>query len=144
MEGGIEIGTQFGASAANPFDFSQIIKHAVRLSLMVRNSEKKTLSVHRLVQAVLKDGMPEDELRIWAERAVRLIDRAVATLDLSETKRFELLIPHIHACAELVSDCHLDFAEAAAMLARAANYLFSARVRMSEAEPLCLKAFEYP
>ena len=141
VEGGAEIGEQFGAYAAKPFEFSQIIKHAVRLSLMHRNSDKKTLAIHRLVQAVLKDGMNELELRIWAERAVRLISRAVAKLDLDEPARFERLLPHIQACADLVSKFQFEFAEAAAMLERAGKYLFT-RARITEAQPLCSKALE--
>ena len=39
-------------------------------SLIRRDPDEKTLSVHRLVQAVLRDAMTDDEKKLWAERTV--------------------------------------------------------------------------
>lgn len=44
-----------------------------KFSFIHRDPLTKTLTVHRLVQAILKDQMGEDTRRQWAERAVRCI-----------------------------------------------------------------------
>ncbi|HEX9987019.1 MAG TPA: FxSxx-COOH system tetratricopeptide repeat protein [Chloroflexia bacterium] len=49
---------------------------ALRLySLIEVDIEKDSLSVHRLVQAVVRDGLEESESKIWAEAAVDVVDK---------------------------------------------------------------------
>jgi hypothetical protein len=54
--------------AADVFKLNQAIEELRKFSLVRRDPETKTLSVHRLVQAVLKDEMDEETLRQGAER----------------------------------------------------------------------------
>jgi tetratricopeptide (TPR) repeat protein len=46
-----------------------------RYSLVRRHPGTKTLGIHRLVQAMLRENMDEETQRQWAERAVRAISR---------------------------------------------------------------------
>lgn len=133
IEGAPEIGEKFASYSDQEFEFSQIIKHAVRLSLMQRNADRRTLSIHRLVQAALRDTLADNERKEWAERALRLIHRAVATSDFEDPSRWEGLLPHVQACADLIAEYGLDSAESAALLARTAKYCFT-RALLAEAE----------
>ena len=43
----------------------------------------RTLTIQRLVQTVLKDGMDEDTRRHWAECAVRAVNRVFPEVDVT-------------------------------------------------------------
>ena len=45
-------------------------------SLLRRNSDTKMFTIHCLVQAVLKDSMDSQAQRLWAERALKAVNRA--------------------------------------------------------------------
>ncbi|HZR44804.1 MAG TPA: hypothetical protein VFB12_32125 [Ktedonobacteraceae bacterium] len=71
-EGAHYLGEVLAPVVADPFAFNQAIEELLKFSLIRRNAERQVLSVHRLVQAVLKDAMPEEQQRQWAEHAVQM------------------------------------------------------------------------
>jgi hypothetical protein len=46
-------------------------------SLIRRNPSDQTLSIHRLVQAVLRDTMDEPTRKLWTERAVQAVNEVL-------------------------------------------------------------------
>ena len=76
INGAPELGENLGALATNTLGRTQMIGQACRFSLLHRDAISKALSIHRQVQAVLRDMMAEKgEERLWAERAVRAVNR---------------------------------------------------------------------
>jgi tetratricopeptide (TPR) repeat protein len=138
-EGAAELGETLATAAGNPLTFAQSLKEAGRFSLIERNPQNKTLGIHRLVQAVVRDGMEEAERRQWAERAVRAVNRAFPDVEFSDWPKCERLLPHAQACAALVEEFGFQFVEAARLLNQAGLYL-SERARYAEAEPLYQQA----
>src|SRR5260370_15364402 len=55
-EGAAEVGPLLQPVAVDPFQLNEAIEVLRRFSLIKRIAEMKTLSMHRLVQVVLKDG----------------------------------------------------------------------------------------
>ena len=109
-------------------------------SLIRRDTAKKTLSVHRLVQAVLRDAMSDDETKLWTERAVRAVNAVFPNLeDFAQWSMCERYVPHALVCAELVEQDDLTLLEAARLLNKAGYYL-DERARYAEAEPLFVRA----
>jgi tetratricopeptide (TPR) repeat protein len=53
--------------------FNDVMTALRRYSLIARNAQEKTLSMHRLVQDVLLDTIPSDLQDKWAERAVQAL-----------------------------------------------------------------------
>src|SRR5581483_8220561 len=78
--GATELGPALEAIASDPLQVDYMIELLLRYSLIRRNSEERSLSIHRLVQAVLKDGMDEETQRMWAERAIRAVNQAFPTV----------------------------------------------------------------
>jgi hypothetical protein len=79
---------------------SEILKY----SLLRRDPNARILEIHRLVQAVLKQGMDEATQRSWAERAVRAINRAFPPpVEFSTWPLCDRLLPQARACAELIN-----------------------------------------
>ena len=137
-EDGAELGENL-ATINTPVDFAQVIREAGRHSLIDRNPPSKTLDIHRLVQAVVRDGMEKAEQRQLAERAVRAVGRVFPGVEFSSWPRCERVLPHAQACAGLVDEFGFEFAEAGLLLNETGSYLHE-RARYVEAEPLHRRA----
>ncbi|MGD0128556.1 MAG: FxSxx-COOH system tetratricopeptide repeat protein [Terriglobia bacterium] len=137
-EGAAELGENL-AKVRTPLDFAQVVREAGRHSLIERNPSSKTLDIHRLVQAVVRDGIEKAEQRQWAERAVRAVNLAFADVEFSTWPKCGRVLPHAQACASFVDEFGFEFAEAARLFNKAGYYL-QERARYSEAEPLYQRA----
>ncbi|HJY84694.1 MAG TPA: FxSxx-COOH system tetratricopeptide repeat protein [Candidatus Binatia bacterium] len=133
-EGAPELGPVLEPVAADPFELNTAIAEILKYSLLHRNPTAKTLDIHRLVQAVLKDEMNGVTQRLWAERAVRAVNRTFPNIEFSTWQRCEQFLPHAQACAELIEKWGLEFPEAARLLNQAGFYLYE-RARYAKAEP---------
>ena len=119
----------------NGLKWNQVLADLRRFSLIEREGEAQTLSVHRLVQAVLRDELPASEQRAWAERAVRLVSRAFPEVKFETWGSCQRLLPHALVCADHLDHWQMTFAEAARLLDHAGRYLHE-RARYKEALPL--------
>lgn len=90
------------AEAVNdPFVLDEAIAALRRCSLV--EAQESTLSVHRLVQAVVRDRLPDEDYAMWAEAAVRVVYEGLSA-DLEEggtgspdRGRF---LPHVRPAAD--------------------------------------------
>jgi hypothetical protein len=82
-EAALELGPVLGAVGADAFALNDAIAEILKYSLLRRDPNSKTLEIHRLVQAVLKQGMDEATQRLWAERAVRAVDPLFPGMEFS-------------------------------------------------------------
>jgi tetratricopeptide (TPR) repeat protein/transcriptional regulator with XRE-family HTH domain len=137
--GAVELGPTLDSIASDPFKVNEAIELLLRYSLIRRTPEVRSLSIHRLVQAVLKDGMNKDTQRLWAERAIRAVNRAFPDVELQTWERCQRCLPHVQVCATYIEEYALAFPEAARLLNEAASYLV-VRARYEQAELLLLKA----
>ncbi|MBV9231456.1 MAG: tetratricopeptide repeat protein [Chloroflexi bacterium] len=147
-EGASELSPALQPIATDPLAFDDALVVLRTYSLVRRNPDAKTLSIHRLVQAVLKDRMDEDEQRGWAERAVRLVNAVFpAVSELSAWPTCRRYLPHAQVCAELIEHWDMDFPEAARLLHQTGAYLreraqyVQAERFLSKARDLRLQAF---
>ena len=62
--------------STNSLAFDQALKALFSYSLIQRNRSEHLISVHRLVQAVLKDAMDQAMYRLWAERTIQAVKQA--------------------------------------------------------------------
>lgn len=135
--GGINLlGTVLGAALDQPIGYANVIREAGRLSLLQRDPETRTVSLHRLVQAVIKGEMNKRIQRIWAERAVRIVDRVFP--DAGEAGNWLLcsrLIPQVQALPALITEFGFEFSNSLRVMQQYGIYLFK-RAHYSEAEVL--------
>lgn len=73
-EGASDLGPFLQPVAADPFMFDATIAALRTHSLLRRNPGTKTLSLHCLVQAVLRDSMDVETQRLWSDRAVHAVN----------------------------------------------------------------------
>ncbi len=120
--GATELGPALEEVASDPLKLDSINELLLRYSLIRRTSELKSLSMHRLVQSVLKDGMDRDTQRLWAERAIRAVNKAFPDVELQTWERCQRCLPHVLICATYIEEYKLAFPEAARLLNEAAAY----------------------
>jgi tetratricopeptide (TPR) repeat protein len=140
--GAAELGPLLQPVVADPLRYHEALKELFRFSLVHRDPATKTLSLHRLTQAVVKDTLSESEQREWARRVVLMLCRVFpnpryyANWDLCQR-----CLPQAEVVVALITQWHFADAESAQLLNRLGYYL-KRRGRYDEAERLYQYALE--
>jgi tetratricopeptide (TPR) repeat protein/DNA-binding XRE family transcriptional regulator len=137
--GAPDLGSRLRPFATDLIKLDTVISELRKYSLLSRNPDTQSLTIHRLVQAVLKDAMGKVAQRKWAERAVRAVNRAFPDPEFAVWDRCQRCLPHVQACAALIKQWNIAFPEAARLLHETGCYL-TERGRYREAKPLLRKA----
>jgi tetratricopeptide (TPR) repeat protein len=136
----VDLGPDLGTLAEDPIALDDAWETLSRYSFVRRNAGMQALSIHRLVQAVLRDAIGEEQARQWAERAVKILsDHFPYPKDLTMWARCERYILHAQVCAGWIAHWHMTFGEAAFLLNQAAYYL-NDHAQYEQAEPLYERA----
>ncbi len=129
------------AVARDSFQLNRSIRVLLRFSLVQRAHASRTLSVHRLVQVVLKDRLQRPEQQRWAQRAIQAVNQAFPPVEFEVWSRCERYLPHAQVCADLVEMWRLESPEAARLLHETGYYL-EERAQYMRAEQLLLRSKE--
>ncbi|HZR44312.1 MAG TPA: tetratricopeptide repeat protein, partial [Ktedonobacteraceae bacterium] len=139
-KGAPHLGSLLKPLATDLFQFNQAIEVLRASSLLSRNPRASTLSVHRLVQVVLRDRMETAADGIWKQRAVRAVSAACPeTQDMTQWDAYEQWLPHALMCATWIKQEQVISHAAVCVLHEAGYYLYT-RARYTEAEPLLVHA----
>jgi tetratricopeptide (TPR) repeat protein len=123
----------------NPLVLDELLSPLLRYSLIRRNEEKRTFSIHPLVQEVVRDGLSKKDQRAWAERAVQIVNASFPHVEFENWPACDRLLPHALACAGLIEFWDMEFVGAARLLNHAGYYL-DERAEYAQAEPLYRRA----
>ncbi len=124
IAGASELGPLLQTVVTDPLTFDATIASVRTCSLLHRNAEAKTFTMHRLVQTILKDRMDTDEQRLWAERTVRVMNRVFPNVqEQGGWSLCQRYMPHGQVCAHLIEQWNLQFLEAAQLLTKTGAYL---------------------
>lgn len=118
-----ELGDTLKQATSNPLRFNNLIGVLRRFSLIRRDPETRTLALHRLVQTVLIDTMSQETRYIWAERALRAVNRAFPSGEFLTWSECQLYLPHVQACAATIEKWQIESLDAARLFSRAGSYL---------------------
>ena len=138
-----------GASEAGPFlqafvhnklKLNVAMRGLLKYSLMHRNPSMKMLSMHRLVQTVIQDGLDKETKKQWAERVVRAVNRIFPEVEVTTWPQCERCLAQAQICKELIARYQLAFPEAARLLHLSGRYLRQ-RGRFDEARPFLSQSF---
>ena len=127
------------ALATDPQLLNQAIEALRAYSLLDRDPRTQQLSLHRLVQAVLKDQMDAATEKLWAERTVQVVDAAFPFVEHKTWPLCEQLLPHALLAADMIEHYQLIFPAASLLLNQTGVYLYE-RARYGEAERLYERA----
>jgi tetratricopeptide (TPR) repeat protein len=130
---------QLGELAADPLAYNGALGVLGRYSLAVVTPD--TLSLHRLVQAVLRARLEGDEERRWIEAAISLLRAGFPTdpTDVTSWPAFQRLLPHALAATEHAERLGVAGEATGWLLSRASAYLRE-RGQPRQARPLAERA----
>ena len=135
-----ELGPILQPVASDPLALDAAIALLRKHSLVNRISDTKLLSLHPLVQTVLKDWMSEKVHRVWIERTVRAVNAAFPDIEeVQNWYRCQQAMPHIQVCLALITQYTLLSPEAARLLYQAGLY-FRVQAQYDSAEKLLMRA----
>ncbi|MDI9395156.1 MAG: tetratricopeptide repeat protein [Euryarchaeota archaeon] len=137
------ISSEFNDVDMDPLVFDESLKPLWQYSIINRDAGSSTYDIHRLVQAVIRDGMEESEQKLWAERVVKAVNRAFPDVEYKNWELCDKLLPHAQICAEYIKlwkleteeSARLETEESARLLNEAGSYLHK-RARFKESEEL--------
>ncbi len=140
IEGTPEWGELLATVLVDPLAHAKLFATLNRFSLIVRDPDAKTLTLHRVVQAVLQDELDADDQRFWAERAVRAVHRGFPNpKEFSAWPQCERLLPQAQTAVVWIARWDFAFVEGACLLNQAAGYLHQYG-RWAEIEPFVQRA----
>lgn len=136
------LGPELSSVTADPYQFDLTIAALGNASLLERRTQTRTFSVHRLVQAVLQDQMSPEEIRLWRERVIRVVNAAFPKPAHDTWSKCERYLAHALACMPLNEINSIDLPEISELLSKVGHYLLS-RGRYAEASPLLESALSW-
>jgi tetratricopeptide (TPR) repeat protein len=144
IEGRENLPQALAKALALPLEVNKAVASLVHYSLIEATSE--TLSLHRLVQAVTRDRMPEEEKQSWAAAVVKLMAQAFPHGERNPADvRFwpvcASLLPHALTAAGHAEEHEVELKEVARLFNQVGVYLNS-RAQYAAAEPLYRRALE--
>jgi tetratricopeptide (TPR) repeat protein len=129
------LAAKLAEAADNPLMLDELLSPLLRFSLVRRDEEKRTYSIHPLVQEVVRDGLGQKAQKGWSERVVRAVNASFPHIEFANWPQCDRLMPHALACAALIQLWGMEFAEAARIVNQAGYYLYE-RAEYLQAEPL--------
>ncbi len=109
----LQLGPVLSTLANNPLALDDAMARLRRYSLVQRHENANTCSIHSLVQDVIRDGMDEEEQRVWAKRATKALEQIFpfiyhgnATLRERNLKCHQYL-PQALKCIELIKQWNM-------------------------------------
>lgn len=122
-KGVVHVGEHMIPVSTDPFVFNAVIETLQAYSLLVRDPHTHSVSVHRLVQAVMREGITTETKKRWKLQAVLAVNAARPALqDVDQWDACEQWLPHALVCAIWIEQEHLQNNESASLLNTAGSY----------------------
>ena len=114
-------------------------------SLVQQSLENQVLSVHRLVQVVLKERLEPQLMSDWIEHTVQALHTVFPTgkmdIEVESWPQCQRYLAHVEVCASLLAQWNLSSAEAGRLLQQAGVYLRE-RGQYEQAKSLMVQALQ--
>jgi tetratricopeptide (TPR) repeat protein len=117
------LAAKLAEAAEDPLLLDELLSPLLRYSLVRRDNEKRTYSIHPLVQEVVREGLGSNQ-RAWAERAVRIVNKSFPHIEFENCPQCDRLLSHALACASLIKSWGMEFEQAIRLLNRTGYYLW--------------------
>jgi len=138
-KGAEELGDVLAPVVEDAYQFNRAFADVRAYSLLTRSPQSRTFTVHRVVQAVLRDSMTAEIQQQWMQRAVLAVNAAFPASEHKTWPQCERLLPHALMAARNSEQFPVVSEEAGHLLYETALYLQD-RARYQEAESLYQRA----
>ncbi len=124
-EGALKLNFSLHDIATDLVALNEAITTLLKYSLIRRNPNTQTITIHRLVQIVIRSMMDEDTQLQWTKQAIYAVNQAFPeeadTLEKRERRKY--LFPQVQACFTHIEQFNMIFPEAAFLLKKAQEFL---------------------
>lgn len=134
-----DIDEALGGTLATELERTELIHDVCSRSLMTRDAADRSLSMHRLVQLVLRESLEAEEKQAWAAHAVNVLNAAFPSVEFENWPLCERLLSHSLLCLDHAAQQDVETQQAARLCNQVAFYL-SYRAQYAAAEPLYKRA----
>ena len=136
------LGPELACLSADPIQFDTAIAALRKLSLVQRQAETHMISLHRLVQVILKEHLPEPTQRTWMMRVLHAISSLFPFDEETQVNYWQSgdqLLPHAMVCLTWSEQWYENEPLRIALMNHVANYV-RLRDRYAQAESFYLQA----
>ena len=119
----------------NPLALDKLVSPLLCFSLVRRDDEKRTYSIHPMVQEVVREGLTKEGRKIWTEHAVQAVNGSLPKPEFANWPIYQRLLPHALACQKFVHLHDIESAPAGVLLNQIGCYLHD-RAEYEQAESL--------
>ena len=140
LAGGDALGPDLGPVVADATQFDLAMATLRRYSMVQRHPDSRTLSLHRLVQAVVRDWMGESEQTVWLQRLLVVLNALFPknASEIHDWEACERLLAHVLTVTAAIPD-HTGNQELVEILCKTADCLHE-RAQYERAEQLYRRA----
>ncbi len=122
LKGASQLGPHLAHVSADVTRFDAAIRTLYRFSLVRRDPQTQTISLHRLVQVVLRSSLPVDQQVLWATRVIQALCQTFPHRHEPQWKRCIFYLAHVHACEDLQAHYHLILPRMGAVVYRVGRF----------------------
>ena len=135
-----ELGPTLEPIGDDPYLLNEAVESLRTYSLITRDRQTQTLTVHRLVQAVLRDSMDTQIQEQWMQRVILAVNAAFPLIELEDWLLCERLLPHALTCTAWMKQVPTLETHTAARLLHQVGYYLNERGRFAKAEAFYLRS----
>jgi tetratricopeptide (TPR) repeat protein len=139
LKGAPALGELLGPVAGDLLQWHEVIRTLLTYSLIHRHAQEQTLSLHRLVQEVMKEAMDAATREQWSTRAIQAVNAAFPEMEFANWQTCERYLPHAQVCLLHSLQRGLHTKEAGRLFHEAGCYLLE-QGRYGEAESFIRQA----
>jgi len=131
----------FHPVAAETYFLAEAMRALVRYSFIQRRTEDKTVSIHRLVQDVIKDQMNDATQFDWVRHVVWVVAQTLPRLEQATWKQYQRYIAHAIVCLQHIGEWQIYQQTTVSLMIRVGAYLHEIAA-YTRAEPICRRALQ--
>jgi tetratricopeptide (TPR) repeat protein/transcriptional regulator with XRE-family HTH domain len=133
INGASKLGPILSKVVGEPLKLDSTLEPLYAYSLIRRSPETHSLTMHRLVQAVLRQDLPLPIQKRWAECVIYALNHVFPEVDITTWTQCQQLLPQVLVCVQLFDEYDLLLPEAGHLFMRAGDYAHN-RAMYAQAE----------
>ncbi len=139
VAGAAELPSPLVQTVAHPLELDRAIEDLLKFSLIHRQTDKRLLMIHRLVQVVVQNTISEEQKQEYIEQLTRVLNLAFPSGEFRNWAACQRYLPQARFYAQLIQQQQIRIPEATHLLHRVGTYVFQ-RGLYPEAEELLKQA----
>ncbi len=128
------LGVDMQFALARSYQLDEIFVTLRSFSLVSRHTEKRSFSLHRLLQVVIRDTMESTVVHQWLERAIQAVNAVFLEEAFTPWSMYERYIPHVQTCLLLGEQAGIVIPEMAQLLQKTRSYVLKREVSIMVVE----------